>query len=69
MTREERDELRRRIDAAKRRRVYGRCEVLGYINPETGYRHGCRCPFCSTGTADARRARKIRRRRRLEAAA
>jgi hypothetical protein len=68
MTAGERDELRRRIDRAVRRRVKGRCED-GWTNPETGYRRGCRCDFCTVGTADARRARKSRRRRRLEGAA
>ena len=70
LTREQREELRRRIDEARRRAVKGRCEIYGYVNPETGYRHGCRCDYCRTGTGDARRARKSRRRRReLEAAA
>lgn len=61
MTFGERQELRRRLDAAARRRVYGRCEILGYINPETGYKHGCRCDYCRQGTANARRLRKRRR--------
>lgn len=62
MTRAERDELRRRIDAAKRRRVRFTCES-GFDNPETGYRNGCRCDACRIGTAEARLARKVRRAR------
>jgi hypothetical protein len=53
-----------RIDAAIRRRILARCEA-GWWNPETGYRHGCRCDFCRTGTSDARKARKARRLGRL----
>lgn len=60
MTRDERDEIRRRIDAARRRRIQTVCD-LGYDNPETGYRNGCRCDRCRLGTMDAVRARKRRR--------
>lgn len=60
MTAREREELRRRIDAAIRWRIRVRCEA-GWRNPETGYRHGCRCDFCRVGTSDARKARKARR--------
>jgi hypothetical protein len=67
VTAREREELRRRIDAAVRRRTKGRCED-GWTNPETGYRNGCRCDFCRYGTAEARRARKGRRLRRQVAA-
>ena len=69
MTRDEREELRRRIDEARRRRIQTVCD-MGYDNPETGYRNGCRCDRCRYGTQEAVRARKNRRRRReLEGAA
>lgn len=67
MTRDEREELRRRIDAARRRRITGACEIYGpAVNPETSYRRGCRCDYCRYGQAEAVRARRTRRRRRLE---
>lgn len=69
MTAPERNELRRRIDAEKRRRIQARCNgETGrfYDNPETGARNGCHCDYCRLGALDAGRARRRRRRRRLE---
>lgn len=60
MTADQRQELRAQIDSAARHRVFGRCEN-GWGNPETGYKRGCRCDFCSIGTSTARKVRKRRR--------
>lgn len=59
------DERRRRLRNYERleRELEGYAErdcASGYTNPETGYRHGCRCDWCRAGTTDARKERRER---------
>lgn len=73
MTARELVEVRRMIDAELRQRLRKRIRIerelegyadtdcpSGWANPETGYRKGCRCRWCTVGTTDARQARRNR---------